>query len=147
MITIYVCLQRLGKSQQPAQKFLVLNLLVYIYDAQGDMFKPLPDVPWDLPQQILDANKALQRIAAGHPLLMLSHAVNCAKCKIGSRHMPDFMTDVMGILLQDTCSVLCAYLHWEQGVQGCRHGPHGGCHAWCTKGLPSCTNVLHMEHI
>ncbi|DBB14077.1 TPA: hypothetical protein ACH3X3_001037 [Trebouxia sp. C0006] len=57
--------QRLGKSQQPAQKFLVLNLLVYIYDAQGNTFKPLPDMPWDLPQQILDANEALQRITAG----------------------------------------------------------------------------------
>ncbi len=75
MITIHVCLQRLGHSQQPAQKFLVLNLLVYIYDAQGNIFKPLPDMPWDLPRQILDANEALQRISAGHPLLMLCHAV------------------------------------------------------------------------
>lgn len=72
---IHVRLQRLGKSQQPAQKFLVLNLIVYIYDAQGNMFKPLPDMPWDLPRQILDANQALQRITAGHTLLTLCHAV------------------------------------------------------------------------
>ncbi|DBA65621.1 TPA: hypothetical protein ACH3X2_002681 [Trebouxia sp. C0005] len=57
--------QRLGKSQQPAQRFLVLNLLVYIYDAQDDKFKQLPDMPWDIPQQILDANEALQRVTAG----------------------------------------------------------------------------------
>ena len=75
MVTFRVCLQRLGHSHQPGQKFLVLNLLVYIYDAQGDMFKPLPDMPWDLPQQILDANEALQRITAGHRLLMPCHAV------------------------------------------------------------------------
>ena len=75
MITIRVCLQKLGHSQQPDQKFLVLNLLVYIYDVHNNMFKPLPDMPWDLPQQILDANKALRRITAGHPLLMLCHAV------------------------------------------------------------------------
>ncbi|DBA99058.1 TPA: hypothetical protein ACH3X1_014197 [Trebouxia sp. C0004] len=57
--------QRLVNTQQPSQKFLVLNLLIYLYDAQGEMFKPLPDMPPDLPQQILDANEALQRITAG----------------------------------------------------------------------------------
>ncbi len=73
MITIQVCLQ--VNTQRPTQKFLVLNLLVYIYDAQGDMFKPLPDMPPDLPQQILDANEALQRITAGQPLHTLCYAV------------------------------------------------------------------------
>lgn len=53
----------------------MLNLLVYIYDAQDDKFKQLPDMPWDIPQQILDANEALQRVTAGHPFLMLCHAV------------------------------------------------------------------------
>ena len=44
--------------------------MVYIYDSQADTFKPLPDMPEDLPQQILHANEALTRVAAGQPVIL-----------------------------------------------------------------------------
>ncbi len=146
MITIQVCLQ--VNTQRPTQKFLVLNLLVYIYDAQGDMFKPLPDMPPDLPQQILDANEALQRITAGQPLHTLCYAVTQ-----NAIWVPDVMTDAIGVLLQDTAGVFSACLHWE--CQTARNRASraagtvhiGACHTGCAKGLSSCTSVLHMGHI
>ena len=45
--------------------------MVYLYDPQADTFKPLPDMPGDLPQQILHANEALKMVAAGQPMNFL----------------------------------------------------------------------------
>ena len=59
--------------------------------------------------------------------------------------MPDVMTDVMGVLLQDTCSVFSAYLHWECQTARNRAAKAAGMihigvgHAGCTKKLASCT--------
>ena len=47
------------------QKLFVLHLTVYVYDQLAETFKQLPDMPADLPHQVLHANEALQEINAG----------------------------------------------------------------------------------
>ena len=47
------------------QKLFVLHLTVYVYDQVAETFRQLPDMPADLPHQILRANEALQEIDAG----------------------------------------------------------------------------------
>ncbi len=58
-------LQRVRNSHQAPQKLLVLRLMVYVYDEHADIFKPLPDMPKDLPEQMLTAIEALRDIATG----------------------------------------------------------------------------------
>lgn len=47
-------------------KRFVLDLAVYVYDQASETFERLPDMPTDLPNQILRANEALQEINAGN---------------------------------------------------------------------------------
>lgn len=47
------------------ERVFVLDLSVYVYDTAAETFKHLPDMPADLPNQILRANEALQEINAG----------------------------------------------------------------------------------
>ncbi|KAL3162329.1 hypothetical protein ABBQ32_010013 [Trebouxia sp. C0010 RCD-2024] len=47
-------------------KLFVLDLAVYVYDQAAEIFERLPDMPTDLPNQILRANEALQEINAGN---------------------------------------------------------------------------------
>ena len=47
------------------QRILTLLLVVYVYDATADTFRPLPDMPRDLPMQIHNARQALQLIDTG----------------------------------------------------------------------------------
>lgn len=46
----------------------MLHLTVYIFDATANTFRQLPDIPIDVPDQIQQANVALQAIAAGERL-------------------------------------------------------------------------------
>lgn len=45
---------------------------MYIYDAAEDNFKGVPDIPVSASTWIHNAQKALQRIELGEPLLILS---------------------------------------------------------------------------
>ena len=50
---------------------------VYVYDEDEDVFKPLPDMPEDLPLQIFNARKALALIDAGEDSLPLHLQRGC----------------------------------------------------------------------
>ena len=71
-------LQRLWNTQQLGQKLVVVHLTVYVYESRADTFKPLPDMPKDLPQQILHANEALRHIAAGQAAYCMPNTVSCS---------------------------------------------------------------------
>ena len=47
------------------QRALTVLLVVYVYDTSAGTFKPLPDMPRDLPLQIHNARQALQLIEKG----------------------------------------------------------------------------------
>ena len=55
----------LMQSTREWQRLVVLHLVVYIYDCQADTFRALPDMPLELPQQLLLAHQALHDVAAG----------------------------------------------------------------------------------
>ena len=59
-------LQKVQSSHCQPQKLLVLQMMVYVYDPGTVTFKLLPDMPIDLPQQIIAANEALCMVAAGN---------------------------------------------------------------------------------
>ena len=50
----------------PLQRALTVLLVVYVYDTAAGTFKPLPDMPRDLPLQIHNARQALQLIDKGN---------------------------------------------------------------------------------
>lgn len=62
-----------SSSQTPSKVCLiVLLLVVYVYDTNGDTFKQLPDMPSGIPHQILTAKQALQSIDQGHSFVLLT---------------------------------------------------------------------------
>ena len=54
-----------GERNAPTLRLIKLLLVVYVYDAEQDTFKPLPGMPAHLPLQIHNATRALQSIAEG----------------------------------------------------------------------------------
>ena len=61
------CLQTINQRNVGFTVLRTFKLLytVYVYDEEQDTFKPLPDMPEDLPLQIFNARKALALIDAG----------------------------------------------------------------------------------
>ena len=47
------------------QRTITVLLIVYLYDSAADTFRPLPDMPRDLPLQIYNAQQALHLIETG----------------------------------------------------------------------------------
>lgn len=52
-------------TRNAPERLIVLHLVVYIYDEVAGTFRQLPDMPADLPRQVLQANAALHAMAAG----------------------------------------------------------------------------------
>lgn len=71
-----------GELKAPTLRLIKLLLVVHIYDAEQDTFKPLQGMPAHLPLQIHNATRALQSIAEGRVLCVVAvfAVASCAPC-------------------------------------------------------------------
>ena len=58
-------INRRDMGMSRVQRTVTILLVVYVYDAVADTFRPRSDMPKDLPLQIHNARKALQLIDRG----------------------------------------------------------------------------------